>query len=93
MYAGLEDHEDGLTVLLGQEFPEQYKRFAAHLLIYEHELLHIEAHTRQNGHHIQGIGLDSGYFLMYYEKCESLKFAVSPRPIPAILGHIERISI
>jgi len=93
VYAGLENHEDGLTVLLGQEFPEQYERFAAHLLIYEHELLHIETHAQQNGHHIQGVGLDGGYFLMYLGKCEPQKLTASPRPIPAILGHIKGISI
>lgn len=93
VYAGLEDHEDSLRSLLQQEFPSQYKRFGGHLLLYEYELLHIEAHARRNGHHVQGVGLDGGYFLIYHGQCTPAKLETTPRPISPILGHIMAISI
>lgn len=93
VYAGLEDHEDGLKTLLDQKFPEPYTRFCAHLLLYEHELQYIEIHARRAGHHIGGAGVDGGYFLMYHGKCVLYQSVVTLQPLPSILSHIKQLSL
>lgn len=93
VYAGLEDHEDGLRVLLGQEFPDPYARFCAHLLLYEHELQYIEIHARRAGHHIGAVGVDGGYFLMYHGKCAPSQSVATQRPLPPILSHIRQLTL
>mgnify|MGYP003378474073 CR=1 FL=1 len=87
---GVEQHETGLIVFLSQQFPKVYQRFAAHMLVLEHEVRPIESHARRNGHMVGSAGVNGGHVLMYHGKCEPSTHSYAPTLTP-ILSHYRSI--
>lgn len=89
---GIEQHETGLVIFLSQQFPKVYQRFAAHLLVLEHEVRPIEAHARRGGHLVASAGVNGGHVLMYRGKCEPSTHSYAPT-LPPILGQYRSIAL
>lgn len=89
---GVEQHETGLIIFLSQQFPKVYQRFAAHMLVLEHEVRPIESHARRNGHLVGSAGVNGGHVLMYQGKCEPSTHNYAPT-LPPILSHYGSIAL
>lgn len=89
---GVEQHETGLIIFLAQQFPKMYQRFAAHMLVLEHEVRPIESHARRNGHMVGSAGVNGGHVLMYHGKCEPSTHNYAPT-LPPVLSHYRSIAL
>ena len=89
---GVEQHETGLVIFLSQQFPEHYRRFAAHMLVLEHEVRPIESHARRNGHLVSSAGVNGGHVLMYHGKCAPTTHSYA-RTLPPVLSQYRSIAL
>ena len=89
---GVEEYEAGLLVFLSQQFPKAYQRFAAHLLVLEHEVRPIEAHARRNGHLVGSAGVNGGHVLMYHGTCAPTTHSYAPT-LPPVLSQYRSIAL
>jgi hypothetical protein len=89
---GVEQHETGLVVFLSQQFPKPYQRFAAHMLVLDHEVRPIESHAKRNGHIIASAGVNGGHVLMYHGKCEPTT-NIYTNDLPPVLSQYGRIAL
>lgn len=87
---GVEQHDAGMIVFLSQTFPEQYRRFAAHMLVLDYEVKPIEANARRNGHWVVGTGVNGGQVLMYHGKCKPSE-RTPVYSLPPVLSHYKEI--
>ena len=89
---GVEQHETGLIIFLSQQFPKVYQRFAAHMLVLEHEVRPIETHARRNGHLIGSAGVNGGHVLMYHGTCTPSTHSYAPT-LPPVLSQYRSITL
>lgn len=93
MVDGIAAHGAALAELLCQNPPKPFGRFFYHLLVLEHEALHIERAAMAAGYDIHAVGVDGGQFLIYGGTRQPEQPKSAAPTLPPILSNYRGITI
>lgn len=93
MIDGVRAFNGRLVELLSQNPPKQFGRFFYHLLVLEHEAVHIERSAMAAGYDIHAVGVDGGQFLVYGGTRAPEQPKSAAPPLPPILSSYRGIMI